>query len=126
MIEALHGTDWEGWLIRFAAASVAGGVVWRMWLRPAQRRLLRALDEHHAVVELIRTEFNTTGGHTIKDAVNALADGQRSMMACQEAMLTWMQWHDKTYASGHPAMPPIGGGVNEPPPPLPVPHEVKR
>ena len=112
-------TGWEDWLIRFAAVSVALGVIWRMWLRPIQKRILRALDEHHEVVCLLRTEFNTNGGSTIKDAIISLIE-------CQKSMIEWMRWHDRVYASGHADGSPIGGGVDEPSPPLPVFHEVKH
>ena len=100
---------WEVWLLRAAAISAAIGVLWRMWGKPTKDRIVQALDEHHAIVTLLSTEFQTNGGSTIKDAILALLEGQRQMGV-------WMEWHNRQWPDGHSTGAPIAGGVGEPPP----------
>lgn len=92
MVITLSGI--EGFLLQLAAVSVALGVIWRMWVKPAQLRVLQAFNEHTKMVDLVTTEFQVDGGATLKDAVNALVVGQRRI-------LDWIEQHEERFGEGH-------------------------
>lgn len=96
----LELSEAEDLLLRLAAASIALGVLWRVWGKPFFTGLGEFAQAFHQLVDLLTTEFNTNGGSTIKDTMVAMTSEIRASRLERRQIIDWMHQHDSSYPPG--------------------------